>query len=290
MKQIYNILNKISTDLGCLYIISTPIGNLNDISLRCIKTLNDVKYILCEDTRITGKLLKKFGVLNKKLISYNDHNANKKRRLIINNLLKNNISYGLVSDSGTPLISDPGYKLVKECLTKQIKVTHIPGPSSLLSGLVLSGLPSDNFIFCGFFEKNKTKKIAQINKFLYFNMTTIWFETSNRILKTLRDLFDFIGNRKISILRELTKLNEEIIHGNIQDVIIDLEKRIKIKGEIVLIIEGKQEKSYTKNEIDELIVSNMNNKTTKDLSKFVSDKTSLPKKIIYNRIIEIRKK
>ena len=143
---------------GCLYLISTPIGNFDDISLRAIKLLETVEILLCEDTRKTKKLLSHLNIKRKKLFSYNDNNASNKRPEIINKLLSK-INIGMVSDAGTPLISDPGYKLVKECHLNNIRVTHAPGPTSLISGLILSGLPTNQFYFGGFVSsKNNLKK------------------------------------------------------------------------------------------------------------------------------------
>ena len=142
---------------GCLYLISTPIGNFDDISLRSIKLLKTLEILLCEDTRKTKKLLSHLNIRRKNLISYNDKNASKKRPLIIKKLLSK-INVGLVSDAGTPLISDPGYKIVKECYLNNIRVTHAPGPSSIINGLILSGLPTNQFYFGGFVSSKKNLK------------------------------------------------------------------------------------------------------------------------------------
>ena len=147
MEQISKTFNKIKVENNILYIIATPIGNLGDISLRALKILSSLDIIFCEDTRITGKLLKNYGIKPAKLEVYNDHSNQKHRELIINKIKNSNIKFGLVSDAGTPLISDPGYKLVKECKRSMIKITHVPGASSLTTSLVLSGLPSHNFFF-----------------------------------------------------------------------------------------------------------------------------------------------
>ena len=147
MEQISKTFNKIKVENNILYIIATPIGNLGDISLRALKILSSLDVIFCEDKRITGKLLKNYGIKSAKLEVYNDHSNQKHRKLIINKIKNLNFKSGLVSDAGTPLISDPGYKLVKECIKNSIKVTHVPGASSVTTSLVLSGLPSHNFFF-----------------------------------------------------------------------------------------------------------------------------------------------
>ena len=145
MKQISKTFNKIRVESNILYIIATPIGNLGDISIRALKILSSLDIIFCEDTRVTGKLLKNYGIKPAKLEVYNDHSNQKHRESIICKVKNSNIKFGLVSDAGTPLISDPGYKLVKECIKNSIKITHLPGASSLTTSLVLSGLPSHNF-------------------------------------------------------------------------------------------------------------------------------------------------
>ena len=213
--------------IGCLYIIATPIGNYDDISLRAIKLLKTVEILLCEDTRKTKRLLSYLNIKRKNLISYNDNNASDKRPEIINKLLsKKNI--GIVSDAGTPLISDPGYKLVKECYMNNIRVTHAPGPSSVINGLILSGLPTNQFYFGGFVSSKKTLKRKQFIATEKYNMTGIWFDTCLRIRNTLEVMQEVFGNRKISIARELTKTYEEVITSDLNDIIKIIDKRRKI--------------------------------------------------------------
>ena len=188
---------------GCLYIIATPIGNYDDISLRAIKTISLVDILLCEDTRKTKKLLSHLKIKYKSLISYNDNNAEKKRPYILKQLfLGKNV--GLVSDAGTPLISDPGYKIVQKCYQEDINVTHIPGPSSLINALVLSGLPTNQFFFGGFISPKKSGKEKQLLTTKYNTMTGIWFDTCLRLTNTLKIMLNTYGNRKVSIARELT--------------------------------------------------------------------------------------
>ncbi len=290
MEQISKISKKFFVEKSYLFIISSPIGNLGDMSLRGIKTLEEVDYILCEDTRVTKKLLFKFGIKNKSLISYNDFNSKNKIPIIINNLLDKKVNYALVSDAGTPLISDPGYKLVNQCLKNNINVTHIPGPTSLISGLILSGLPTNEFFFGGFIEKSSGKRKKQLQKYKSLEVTSIWFESSKRIVSTLDIILEIYGDRNISILRELTKLNEEIIFGSISDVTNNLKKRKNLLGEIVLVISEYKKKKINDKELNKLINDNKNKKTTKDLSNYLSDKTGLPKKFIYNKILTISSK
>ena len=289
MEQLSKFFEKIFVEKSCLYIVSTPIGNLNDVSLRCIKTLQEVDCILCEDTRITKKLLSKFKIKNNSLFSYNDFNAKLKRPLIIRNLLEKQFNYAIVSDAGTPLISDPGYKLVKDCLKNKIKVTHIPGPTSVISGLILSGLPTNNFMFCGFFEKSIIKRKSQLIKHKLIDVTTIWFESSNRIVGTLNLINEIFGNRNIAILRELTKLNEEIINDKVYNILKSIKSKPNLRGEIVILISGYEKDTFNDKDLMKLILKHYHNRSTKDLSIYLSDKTGLPRNFIYNEILKFRK-
>ena len=278
---------------GCLYIIATPIGNFDDITIRAVKLLKFVDILLCEDTRKTSKLLSALKVQNKTLISYNDHNAIKKRPYVINQLLQNR-SIGLVCDAGTPLISDPGYKLVQECYLKKIIVTHAPGPSSVINALVLSSLPSDQFYFGGFVPSNKSGKEKKFLLTKYNQMTGIWFDTCIRIPNTLKAMFNVYGNRKIAILRELTKIHEDIIISdlvNIEDVFVKRkEDNLPLKGEIVVVISGYEKKSDLNiDEIKNNIKEKLTNFTLRDTVNMIVSETGLSKKMVYNEAIKINR-
>ena len=288
MEQISKTFNKIKVESNILYIISTPIGNLGDISLRALKILSSLDIIFCEDTRITGKLLKNYGIKPTKLEVYNDHSNQKHRELIINKIKNSNIKFGLVSDAGTPLISDPGYKLVKECIKNSINVTHLPGASSLTTSLVLSGLPSHNFFFGGFLEKSKIQRKKQLENALNSKSTSLWYESPNRLLETLKLIIELNNDSLISVLRELTKLNEEVISGSPSYVYDQIVKKTKLKGEIVLAICNKNQSHYTKEMILDLIKKDYYKFSTKELALYISNKTGLPKKSIYNKIIELK--
>lgn len=211
-----------------LYIVGTPIGNLSDISKRAIETLQNVDFILCEDTRVSEKLLGSLGI-KARLLVYNDHNATSVVPLVIQNILEKNCSYALISDAGMPLVSDPGYKLVQACLKNGVEFTTIPGPSAILSALVLSGLPSDKFIFCGFADHKKFTEIAEINA------TVIMFESPKRVVGTLQKLSQTFIDRKVAVVREITKIFEECIRGSFAEV-LEHFKTYPPKGEIVIVI------------------------------------------------------
>ena len=288
MIQITKTFNKIKVESNILYIISTPIGNLGDISIRALKILSSLDILFCEDTRITGKLLKYYNIKPDKLIVYNDHSDQKHRQLIIDEIKHSKNKFGLVSDAGTPIISDPGYKLVKECVKNAIKITHVPGASSLTSALVLSGLPSHNFFFGGFLEKSKVKRKRQLEKALNFKFTSLWYESPNRLAETLKLIIEINNESLISVLRELTKLNEEVIIGTPSYIFEQISKKTKLKGEIVLVISNNYQINYTKEMIIDLIKRDYSRLSTKKLALHISNKTGLPKRNIYNRILEYK--
>ena len=277
--------------IGCLYIIATPIGNYDDISLRAIKLLETVEILLCEDTRKTKRLLSYLNIKRKNLISYNDNNASDKRPEIINKLLsKQNI--GIVSDAGTPLISDPGYKLVKECYMNNIRVSHAPGPSSVINGLILSGLPTNQFYFGGFVSSKKTLKRKQFIATEKYNITGIWFDTCLRIKNTLEVMQEVFGKRKISIARELTKTYEEVITSDLSDIIKIIDKREKnnnpLKGEVILIVDGYSEKKFEINNLSVIIKNKLEQLSLRDAVDEIITETKLPRRIIYNEALKIR--
>ena len=276
---------------GCLYIIATPIGNFDDISLRAIKLLASVEILLCEDTRKTKKLLSHLKIKGKKLISYNDNNASNKRKQIIKNLLSKK-SVGIVSDAGTPLISDPGYKLVKECHLNNIRVTHAPGPSSVINALILSGLPANQFYFGGFISPKINLKKKQFMTAQTYVMTGIWFDTCLRINNTLRVMLEVFGNRKISIARELTKTYEEIITSDLSNVIKLIEKRVKdnnpLKGEIILVVDGYAKKNVNINTLNLILKNKLKILSLRDAVNEIITETELPRRVVYNEAIKIK--
>ncbi len=288
----YSSDNEIKGDEGCLYIIATPIGNFDDISLRAIRLLRLVDILLCEDTRKTKKLLSYLSINRTNMMSYNDNNAEEKRPFILNKLLSKN-SIGLVSDAGTPLISDPGYKLVQECYLNKIKVTHAPGPSSVINGLILSGLPTNQFYFGGFVSSKKNIKIKQFTSSKPYPMTGIWFDTCLRLISTLEVMLKVYGNRKITITRELTKVYEDVIFSDLQNIIRFIDERqkknIPLKGEIVIIIDGNNQKSELKIETLRInIKKKLQKYSLRDTVNLMIEETSLSRKLIYSEAVKIK--
>jgi 16S rRNA (cytidine1402-2'-O)-methyltransferase len=224
---------------GKLYIVSTPIGNLKDITLRAIETLNEVDFILCEDTRVTSILMKQYNII-KQLISFNAVSEVKKISAIIERLMQGQ-SYALVSDSGTPAISDPGIRLISEAIKNEIQVVTIPGPTALIAALTISGLPTDSFIFEGFLpqKKGRQKKLSELSQ---EDRTIVLYESSHRIEKLIDELVQYFPERYVVVCRELTKKFEETWRGYPLELKEKMNDRI-IKGEFVVIIAGKEWKN-----------------------------------------------
>lgn len=221
---------------GILYIVATPIGNLADITLRAIETLKSMDYVLCEDTRVSGKLFKHY-VIDNRLVSFNDFNEDRKTPEVIADLLAGK-SVALISDAGTPLISDPGYKLVREAVAKGICIESIPGPSTVITALTLSALPPDKFLFLGYLPKKDGKRresLIKIKELIQkIKSTVIIYESPYRLVKTLKHIREIFGDIEIVICRELTKMHEEVRREKISES-MDYFSNNKPKGEFVIL-------------------------------------------------------
>jgi len=219
---------------GKVYIVGTPIGNLKDITFRAIETLKEADFILAEDTRRTLKLLNFYEIPNKELISFNSHNILRKIPIVIERLKKGQ-ACALVTDSGMPIISDPGYELIKECWHEGIEIDVVPGPSALTAAVALSGLVSSNFIFLGFMPRGKNRR-RLLKKIVDSDFPIVFFESPYRIVETLEDVLNILGNREAFIGRELTKLHQELIKSSVRELLEELKSREKILGEITVVI------------------------------------------------------
>ena len=267
-----------------LYIVGTPIGNLDDISLRALNILKKVSLVACEDTRQTKKIMSKFKISNN-LISFTKHNSLKKIPKIID-ILQEGGSVALVSDAGMPSICDPGEDIIKVLKTKGFDVICIPGPCAAITALVSSGIPSSSFIFLGFLPKKKIEREKVLIEISKSELTTIIFESPHRLKKLLNELLEFCGeDREIEIARELTKKFEEHIKGNIKKAINFFERKDVI-GEITIVIKGRDRtinqnfnKSELKKEIHELIDAGL---SLSAASRYLSKKTGIKKSIIYD--------
>ena len=222
---------------GTLYLVATPIGNLQDISLRALEILKTVDLIACEDTRHTRKLLTHFGI-QARLTSYHEHNE-EQRAEELSPLLTDGKSIAVVSDAGTPAICDPSFRIVQKAHEIGVRVVPIPGAAAFVSGLVASGLPTDSFFFGGFLPSKKGERQKRLQEVKDIPATLIFYETPHRLSKSLADCAEILGNRQAAVARELTKLHEEIVRGNLEELIEKFGEK-QTKGEIVLVIERGQ--------------------------------------------------
>ncbi|WP_078543217.1 16S rRNA (cytidine(1402)-2'-O)-methyltransferase [Litchfieldia alkalitelluris] len=273
-------------ETGTLYLIPTPIGNLEDMTFRAINLLKDVDVIAAEDTRHTKKLCNYFEITTP-IISYHDHNKESSGDKIID-LLVEGKNIGLVSDAGLPTISDPGYELVVQAVEKQLHVVPLPGANAALTAMIASGLPTQPFYFFGFLDRQKKEKKNQLEKLKHLDSTLIFYEAPHRLKETLQIIKDVLGNRKISVSRELTKKFEEFIRGDLESV-IDWSKEDQIRGEFCLIVEGSFDEETLEDEwwIDLTIMQHIEHyinegMSSKDAIKEVSKVRQLPKREVYN--------
>jgi 16S rRNA (cytidine1402-2'-O)-methyltransferase len=225
---------------GSLYIVSTPIGNREDITLRALRILKEVDLIAAEDTRHTILLLRHFGIQTP-LTSYFEGNELKKKEFILSKL-KQGHRVALVSDAGTPGISDPGFRLIQTAIENQIPIVPIPGPSAVIAALSVSGLPTDAFLFKGFLPHKSKKKRDFLQQLEGIRETLIFYESPHRLSETLNNIFDILGDREMVLTRELTKVYEEVIRGKVSEIQTQIGER-KLKGEITLVISGKTRKA-----------------------------------------------
>ena len=221
---------------GTLYVVSTPIGNREDITLRALRILKEMDLIAAEDTRHTGSLLRHFGIQTP-LTSYFEGNEKKKKEFILSRLKQGN-QIALVSDAGTPGISDPGFRLIQAAVENQISIIPIPGPSAVIAALSVSGLPTDAFLFKGFLPHKSKKRRDLLKQLEDVRETLIFYESPHRLSETLKDIFETLGDREIVLTRELTKVYEEVLRGKVSEIKNQIGER-KLKGEVTLVISGK---------------------------------------------------
>ena len=268
---------------GCLQIVSTPIGNLGDLSVRAASALEQADIIACEDTRTTRKLLALTGrTTTARLVPYHDHNGATMRPRLLADIADGKVVV-LVSDAGTPLISDPGYKLVAACHEHGFTVTSIPGPSAPLAALAASGLPSDQFMFAGFLPSTAKACRNAIQQVSRVPMTMIWFESPRRLCRTLETMADVLGPRLGVVARELTKMHEEIIRAPLPELAAIFRQRETIKGELVLLVEGFQASDAEFDDVDlaVLLRQEMTKSSLRDAVNAVADMTGLPRRNVY---------
>jgi 16S rRNA (cytidine1402-2'-O)-methyltransferase len=262
-----------------LYVVSTPIGNLKDFTIRGIETLKSVNYILCEDSRVTRKLLDHYSI-DGKLLMYNDHNATLMIPKILHRILNQGSTFALVSDAGTPLISDPGYKLIRALRENGVRHSIVPGACSVISSIVLSGFETTRFTFCGFFDKKNISDLVNMRSSLIF------FESPKRILKTIKLMQQVFSNREISVTREMTKVHEEVVSGDF-DKVLDYYGKNSPKGEITIVLSQPRSQQTEKTDRIKSIIEILQNipnakLSKKDISNIVSKLENISKTSSYN--------
>jgi len=269
-----------------LHITATPIGNLGDVTLRALATLAAADVVLCEDTRVSSRLLERYGI-KAAMRPYHEHNAEKVRPAIIA-ALKSGGAYALVSDAGVPLVSDPGYRLVKACVEENIVVTAVPGASSVLTSLAVSGLPTDCFTFIGFLPQKEKARRDVLTRFKSVPSTLIAFESPHRVVDALADISATLNNPRVAVSRELTKLHEEVLRGTADEVRATLAARESVKGEICIVIAPSEvaQEIASEDDVDAAITKALADNSASKAASIVSKLFSLQKDDIYTRILK----
>src|ERR1700693_156303 len=271
-----------------LYLVATPIGNLGDITLRALETLAGVDVIACEDTRITRRLTERYGI-TAELTPYHEHNAATARPKLLRRLEQGG-SVALVSDAGTPLISDPGFKLVREACAAGHAVIALPGPSSVLTALAVAALPTDRFFFEGFLPPKQGARRARLTELARIEATLVMFESGNRVQETLTDLAGIMGARDAAICRELTKLHEEVLRAPIAELARSADT-LETRGEFVLVIgpPAADAQSMTEDALDDLLRASLARDSVKDAVAHAVALSGRPRREIYARALELAK-
>ena len=268
-----------------LYVVATPIGNAADITLRALSVLREVDAIACEDSRVTAKLLARHDIRTK-LMAYHEHNAARMRPQILSRLAAGE-RIALVSDAGTPLVSDPGYKLVRDCIAANIAVVPLPGPSAPLAALVLSGLPSDRFLFAGFLPSRTSARRKSLMELAQVPATLLFFESAQRLPESLADMAAVLGDRPAAVAREITKLFEECRRGSLLELAAHYQEAGPPKGEVVVVCGGATEASHVEDDdrLDRQLRAALDQLSLKDAVAAVASATGLPRKQVYARAL-----
>jgi len=272
---------------GILYIVPTPIGNLDDITLRALRVLKEVELIAAEDTRHTQHLLSHFGIKTA-LTSYHEHNERDKARMLVERL-KSGAGIALVSDAGTPAIADPGYRIVIEAIRAGIQVTPLPGAAALTTALCASGLPTDRFLFEGFLPAKSRERKGKLQSLRAETATFVFYEAPHRLLDTLGDLLKILGDREIAVARELTKVHEEFLRGKLSEVIGALADR-DIKGEIVLIVQGATGEAQVSEADLQAVIRQLagDGVGVKEIAELLGERYGLAKKEVYRLALDLK--
>lgn len=274
---------------GCLYLCATPIGNLEDITLRALRIMREVDVLVAEDSRRTRNLLTHYGITTPLAPSLYQGTEEERTRRILD-LLREGKDVALVSDAGTPLISDPGFPLVLACIREGIPVVPIPGPSAVLAALVASGLPADRFLFAGYPPRKLSAREEWLSELMEYGCTVVIFEAPTRLLATLGMLSELDPSREVVVARELTKVHEEFVRGKAEDVFRELRNRANIKGEIVILLGPKPKakvscpaSSEVRDLYEKLIASGL---SPKEARKEVAQQLGIPRRVVYRALLE----
>ena len=274
---------------GTLYVVATPIGNKDDITVRALAVFREVDLIAAEDTRKTRRFLA-FHDIRSKLLSYHEHNEDQRTPQLIQKL-NSGMQIALVSNAGTPSVSDPGYRLIETALNHKIKVVPIPGVSAAIAALSVAGLPTETFIFAGFLSRKKGKRLKQLQALAAQDRTIIFYESPRRIIALLQEIIEIMGDRWGVLAREMTKLHEEFLRGRLSDIRESLKIRTAIKGECTLLVNGNREQGVISPEqLDDDIRIALKTQTLKvsELARQLSQKYGLPRKHVYAEVMKIK--
>ena len=268
---------------GILYIVATPIGNLEDITMRALRVLREVTLIACEDTRQTHKLLEHFGITTH-AVSYHEYNESQRAGELVEKM-QGGASVALVSDAGTPLVSDPGYRLVQAAIAAGVPVVPIPGPSATLAALSAAGLPTDSFRFCGFLPPKSSQRRKLLEQVKPETCTLIFYETPHRIIDALEDVVAVMGTRPVVVGREITKMHEEFLRGSAAEIRATLAARPSVKGEMVLLIGKSDVVEIDDTPLEEAVAAAESAGMSRmDAIKHVAKQRGLPKRDVYRAI------
>jgi 16S rRNA (cytidine1402-2'-O)-methyltransferase len=272
---------------GLLYVVPTPIGNLEDITLRALRVLKEVDLIAAEDTRHSQHLLNHYGIKTA-LTSYHEHNEREKAALLVERI-KNGANIALISDAGTPAISDPGFRLVVAAIDAGINVVPLPGASALATVLSASGLPTDRFIFEGFLPAKQSERKARLQAVVDATASLIFYEAPHRLQDTLREMLEVLGDRQIVVAREVSKIHEEFLRGTVSQVIAGMADR-EIKGEITIVVhgssgEGRVSEAQLRSEIETLLGAKT---AVKEIAELLGERYQLPKREVYRLALEFK--
>jgi 16S rRNA (cytidine1402-2'-O)-methyltransferase len=270
-----------------LYLVSTPVGNLGDITLRALDTLAACDLIACEDTRVSGKLLRHYGI-KKPLLSYNDHNADRQRGILLDKIAAGE-KIALISDAGTPLVSDPGFKLARECAARDLYVTSVPGANAVLPALQLSGFGSDSFCFGGFLPVKSGERRKILQAWGAVLSTLVFFETAPRLVKTLRDIDSLYKDRSVAVVREITKLYEEVRKGTAAELAAFYEREGAPKGEIVLVIDKASPQEWNDKAVEKELRRALKAMGVKEAAQEVAALSGRSKKELYDLALKLKK-